>query len=214
MPEENKPTTTAVPTHKPHEVVPVWRGKTITVKRGEEGKEVESPAFGEETFGKKAGGGTLAGRPFLCPILDEKNVNAWMQWLGMEDVLAILNSSLRRIFGGLFTANIQSKLHEGKFDLNEWMEAAADLSAGRETLSDIDETIDELRGSIDELMDTTEFAAGDSSIRDQIMELHSKLKPLKVRREQIEAVYADRVAKRRAKKEAAEAAAKTATVTA
>lgn len=164
----------------------------------------------EQVFGKKSDN---AGKKFFAPVLSLSDWDNDVLWLGKDTMIGGMNKILRNIFAGIYLDNLDPIT--GVLNEESWAAEAADFTAGVAKLSDLEEELDDLQALQQSFALDDEFGATDSNgvktpraieLESEIKKTADKIRPLRAQRDQIQAKYADRAAKRKASKEAKEAA--------
>lgn len=179
---------------------------TLTVSRNEITKTLET-----STFGKKS---PNAGKEFYVPRVGMTTFDEDMKWIGLDEVMGMVNRSLRTTFADIFNENLEE--NGGVFNAEKFAADAANFSAGVQKLQEVDDQLDELQAEQQKYALDDEFGATDGEgkptpraveLQKLITQNAEKIKPLRLKKAEIQALYADRVAKREKKKQEAELAA-------
>lgn len=168
------------------------------------------------------------GMPFFTPILDIPKVDYAMfdgkqervlrnvddyVWVGLDQVSGAVNKILRGVFGALTIDNI--KENGGVFDMEAFIEDAADFTAARQSLSNINDELDDLQALqmsyafdpdfINPFNDDNTPKTRFLELQKNIQEVNRRVKPLREKRDAIEREYQARAAKRKEKADAKKA---------
>ena len=183
-----------------------------------------SLTLAKEVFGKKSK--EHVGKEFFAPqigdslpvLVKDVDVNGTKQdvltninsllWIGIEDMVGILDTSMRRIAAEIYLDNLDEKT--GQFNQAQWELDIADFSAGFDRLSDIETQLDNLAAEQVKIVDDENFGAEDANgvkteaaaaLEKELHNINSKVKPLRIKKATITAKYAARAAVRVARKE-------------
>lgn len=173
-------------------------------------------------FGKKSD--KNAGKHFFAPEvpLNRDEFSSWIDWIGFDQAVGAINKNLRLIFAQIFLDNVED--NGGVFNLEAFQAEAADFTAARVSLSDIEEQLEDLYAAQDAIVNDDNFGATVDGTEEGVktpaaLELEqkqrsisAKIRPLKLKKKSIEEEYARRAARKAANKAAKEAAAKGAVV--
>lgn len=167
-----------------------------------------------EPFSKKST--KFQGRHFFIPKFSQATAEDDIKWMGEDFVFATLNKSVRLIFMGIFVDAIDEET--GVFDEKQYLEEIQEFTEGAQTLSDIEEQIEDLSARQSTLAADPDFdfvqgeevSARTVEIMAEMKIITAKLKPLRAEKGKIKEKYAKRVALKKAKQDAS--AAKTQTV--
>jgi hypothetical protein len=165
----------------------------------------------DDVFGKKS---PKVGTHFWKPVATESNWQEFCTWFGISELVAAVNVISRRIFADILLDHLEE--NEGVINEAELMAEYAEFSAGRESLSAIEDQLDDLQAKQREIVTNPALDLNEAGIPvtaeavallQQIKAINSQIVPLKERKAEIEAEYAKRAAKRAATKAAKKAAA-------
>jgi hypothetical protein len=158
-----------------------------------------------DVFSKKS---DHAGKAYYRPVFAETTSAEDIQWAGLSWILAIANKASGLIFRDLFI-----EAHDkdtGAFNEQKWLDEAKEFTEGVQTLSDIEDAIEELSAQQSALAQDPDFnlEEGESvspragEIMAQMKEISGKLRPLRAEKAKIKEKYAQRLAAKKAKQEA------------
>lgn len=140
-----------------------------------------------------------------------RNVDS-LVWFGLDQLIGAANKVARGVFGGIAADNYKN--NNGVFNMQQFMEAAVDFTAARESLSNINEELDDLTALqasytlSDELINSVVSGVWTPealAIQKEAKEAALKIQALRAKRDSIQAEYERRAVKRKeteAKKEA------------
>lgn len=173
-------------------------------------------ALSETMFGKKS---PNSGVKFYTPTIDVDKEDD-RTWTGVDQLNGMINRGLRLIFADIWLGNL--KRNEGVFDEEEFLEEAADFTAARQSLADIETEIDDLQAlqqsytienpAWEGYVPTEPMNEVQAGLMKQVHEGNAKIKALRVKRDAIEKEYTLRAQKRAVTKAANEAKKKAGTV--
>ena len=166
----------------------------------------------DQVFGKRS---PEVGRHFWAPVATKENFQSFVTWFGIEDLLAGLNVIGRRIFADIILDHL--KENDGVIDEAALMEEYANFTAGRESLADIEDQLDDLQDKAREIFNDPALQFNDAgqpvgekalALTQSIRAINAQISPLKEKKVEIEAEYARRAALRKVTKEKKAAAKK------
>ncbi len=162
----------------------------------------------KDAFGKKSK--ENAGKVFFTPVATLENWETFVKWVGLDEIISSTNRTLRRISADIFLQwNEADYLKEdGTFNWNGWAEAMADFTAGRTTLSDLEEQIDNLQALQESYtIENPQFGETDAqgnltpeaeNLMAKVKEGNKKISALRAQRKAIQERYEAIAAKRAA----------------
>lgn len=168
----------------------------------------------ESQFSKRADA-KIAGQTLFYPEINI-TVPDDVTWAGVETINDAANAKLRALFGSIIAKNLEE--NNGVLNMPDFLAAAADFTAARESLAGIDEELESLYSLQEKLSSSPDFGAENpdgtpteeaKQLTIQIKANNQKIRPLKEKKAAIEAEYERRAAVRAANKAKQEAEAKT-----
>jgi len=136
-------------------------------------------------------------------------------WTGLDQIVGATDKVLRGVFGRMAIDIYEKPENNGEFNMEEFLENAADFQAARQSLSDIADELDDLQAlqmkyAFDpvfvEAMSTGTFGPEAKELQKKVQEISTKAQQLRSKRDQLEAEYKRR-ADLRKEREAAKLAA-------
>lgn len=171
--------------------------------------------FVQDQFGKNS---PNAGVKFFKPEVTIATLSDDLKWIGDSYTVSVLNRSLRRNFAEMALDNVDDST--GVFNADQWNKDAMTFDEGSQSLSDLNQEIDDLQGKMSLLALDENFGAVDTttgaptpeaiSVNTQIATISKQLQPLRALRQKIKTEYAARIAKKDATQKANEEKAKAA----
>lgn len=171
--------------------------------------------FVQDQFGKNS---PNAGVKFFKPEVTIATLIDDLKWIGDSYTVSVLNRSLRRNFAEMALDNVDEST--GVFNADQWNKDAITFDEGSQSLSDLNQEIDDLQGKMSLLALDPNFGDTDNttgtptpeaiSVNTQIATISKQLQPLRALRQKIKTEYAARIAKKDATQKANEEKAKAA----
>lgn len=194
-----------------------------SIKRNEVSKQLSKAVFSPKSPDYK-------GMTFFTPLLDIpkvdyaefdgkkervlRNVDDYI-WVGLDQVSGAVNKILRGVFGVITIENI--KANNGVFNLEDFIEDAADFTAARQSLANINDELDDLQALqmsyafdkdfIDPFNEDQTPKPRFLELQKLIQEVNRRVKPLREKRDAIEREYQARAALRKQREDEKKAAA-------
>jgi hypothetical protein len=163
-----------------------------------------SKVLTEQTFGKKS---PHVGKKFFAPTVTQETFQTDVEWISFDNVRSMLDKALRVIFAGIHLDHFNAET--GLVNMDAWAIDAADFTAGVDKLSDLDDELDGLQAQQQSYALDDQFGEVDASgqkteraleLEKLIKETADKIRPIRIKRDDLRIKWAERAAKREAKK--------------